>query len=262
MDICGLQFNLTWENRAANFAAVAQLLSQATPALAPGSLLVLPELFASGFSMDVSRAADSAAAETEHFLAALAQQYRVTVLGGVARQLPCGRGANEALAFDPSGTLLCRYRKIHSFSPVGENHAYQAGSALAHFSWNGFRVAPLICYDLRVPEVFRASPADLFCVIASWPDRRQNHWSTLLQARAIENQAFVLGLNRCGSDPHASYAGGSLLLDPQGHILAAAGDSPVLLRTAISPDTATAWRAAFPALRDRRRDLFPSAPPA
>lgn len=260
MEICGLQFNPAWEDRAANWATVAQLLREASPALAPGSLLVLPELFASGFSMDVSRTADSAAAETEHFLAALAQQHRVTVLGGVARQLPCGRGANEALAFDPSGQLLCRYRKIHSFSPAGESEAYLAGSSLAHFPWNGFQVAPLICYDLRFPEVFRASSADLFCVIASWPDRRQNHWSTLLQARAIENQAFVLGLNRCGTDPHASYAGGSLLLDPQGHTLAAAAAAPTLLRAAISPETAATWRAAFPALRDRRRDLFPSSP--
>ena len=256
MDICGLQFDLAWEDRAANHAAVTRLIDEA--ALAPGSLLVLPELFASGFTMNVARAADTTAAETEHFLASLAQRHHLTVLGGVGRQLPNGRGANEALAFDPSGNLLCRYRKIHSFSPAGENQAYQAGSALAHFPWNGFTVAPLICYDLRFPEVFRASPADLFCVLASWPERRHHHWTTLLQARAIENQAFVLGLNRCGSDPHAHYAGGSLLLDPQGDILAAAAAAPALLRAPISPHPAASWRAAFPAQRDRRRDLFPS----
>ena len=261
MELCALQLDLVWEDRAANFGAVTKVLAEGVPALAPGSLLVLPEMFSSGFSINVSQAADSPAAETEVCLASLARQHGIYVLGGLARQLPDGKGANEAVAFSPDGALVARYRKIHSFSPAGEAQAFTAGSDVVTFQWNGFTVAPVICYDLRFPELFRAAcaaGADLFCVMSNWPDRRQHHQSLLLRARAIENQAFVLGVNRCGSDPHFNYAGGSALIDPHGGILTEAGSTPTLLRATISPQTAAAWRAEFPALRDRRTDLFPA----
>ena len=262
MELCALQFDLTWEDRAANFAAVQAALEEATPRLPANSLLVLPEMFSSGFSMNVPQAADTPAAETEVFLAGLAREHQIFVLAGLARQLPDGTGANEAVAFAPDGTLLVRYRKIHSFPPAGEAHAFTAGSEILTFHWNGFTVAPAICYDLRFPELFRAATAagaDLFCVIANWPDRRQGHWTTLLQARAIENQAFVLGVNRCGTDPHFTYPGASALIDPHGVTLTQASSSPTLLRLTISPETAATWRGDFPALRDRRTDLFPAA---
>lgn len=269
MELAALQFDLHWENRAANFDAVRSALGQSSPPLAQGSMLILPELFATGFTMNVASAADTAAAETEVFLRELAISHKITVLGGVLRKLPDGSGANEALAFGPDGSLLCRYRKIFPFSPSGEKGAFTAGTKIHTFSWNGFTVAPLICYDLRFPEAFRAATAagaDLFCVMANWPDRRQAHWTTLLRARAIENQAFVLGVNRSGTDPFFHYAGGSMILDPQGATLAeatpetagASADAPPaqLLRATISPETTASWRAQFPALRDRRPDLF------
>lgn len=263
MELSALQLHLAWESRAENFSAVSAAVAAAGPVLAPGSLLVLPEMFSSGFSMNVSQAADTAAAETEVFLAGLARQSGIYVLGGLARQLSDGKGANEALAFSPEGTLLARYRKIHSFSPAGESQAFTAGSEIVTFPWNGFTVAPVICYDLRFPELFRAATAagaDLFCVIANWPDRRHHHWTTLLKARAIENQAVVVGVNRSGTDPHFSYAGGSVILGPQGEILAEASSSPAptLLRSSISPEITAAWRHDFPALRDRRTDIFPA----
>ena len=261
MELCALQLDLVWEDRAANFAAVTKALSEATPFLPRGSLLVLPEMFSSGFSMNLLHAADTPAAETENFLATLAGEHGIYVLGGLARQLHDGTGANEAVAFCPDGTLIARYRKIHSFSPAGEAGAFTAGSEIITFPWNGFIVAPVICYDLRFPELFRAATAagaDLFCVISNWPDRRQHHKSLLLRARAIENQAFVLGVNRCGSDPHFTYAGASALIDPHGEILTEACSVPTLLRATISPQAAVDWRAQFPALRDRRTDLFPA----
>jgi omega-amidase len=260
MQLCALQFDLAWEDRAANFAIMEAALSTTDSPLLPGSLIVLPEMCSSGFSMNLPRAADTAA-ETQDFLSNLARRHHVYLLGGIARQLPDGTGANEATAFGPDGSLLARYRKIHSFSPAGEAGAFTAGSQVVTFAWNGFTVAPVICYDLRFPELFRAATAagaDLFCVIANWPDRRHHHWTTLLKARAIENQAVVLGVNRTGTDPHAAYAGGSLLLGPQGEILAEAGSDPQLLRAVITPQITADWRGQFPALRDRRPDLFPA----
>lgn len=270
MELAALQISLHWEDRAANFDTVRAALSHAAPALVPGSLLVLPELFATGFTMNVETAADTDAAETEVFLRELAHTHQITAVGGVLRRLPDGSGANEAVAIGPDGGLLCRYRKIFPFSPSGEADAFTAGKEIRTFAWNGFTVAPLICYDLRFPEAFRAAAAagaDLFCVMANWPDRRHAHWTTLLRARAIENQAFVLGVNRSGTDPYFHYAGGSMILDPQGATLAEAGPEsaaaaadappPRLLRATIVPETTASWRAQFPALRDRRPDLFP-----
>lgn len=224
-----------------------------------GSLLVLPELFATGFSMNPQRVGEEEQGPTEEFLAELAVQYRSTVLGGVCRKLVQGKGGNEAVAFGPDGTRLCRYRKIHSFSPAGETEAYEAGNSVVTFPWNGFKVAPLICYDLRFPEVFRAAStqgADFLIVISSWPERRQHHMTVLLQARAIENQAYVLGVNRTGEDPHFTYQGGSVLFGPQGEILAEAGSAEGFLTAEVSPTLPAQWRKDFPALRDRRTDLF------
>jgi predicted amidohydrolase len=125
------------------------------------------------------------------------------------------------------------------------------------FQWGGFTVAPFICYDLRFPEVFRAAVrkgADLIVVVASWPDPRHHHWTTLLKARAIENQAAVIGVNRAGTDPMFRYAGGSLILGPQAEVLAEAGEAPGCIRAEILPDMVADWRGKFPALRDRRPD--------
>jgi predicted amidohydrolase len=126
------------------------------------------------------------------------------------------------------------------------------------FPWGGFTVAPFVCYDLRFPEIFRvatARGADLFAVVANWPNRRHYHWSTLLRARAIENMAGLIGVNRAGTDPEFTYAGGSAILGPQAEVLAEASDAPGFLKAELTPEIVADWLASFPALRDRRSDI-------
>jgi predicted amidohydrolase len=255
MEIIGIQTDIAWEDRDTNFARVNAML--ATIRVAPESLIVLPELFATGFTMDVTRTADTAARETEVFLSDLAKRLRCNVLGGVARRTN-GKAANEAVMCDPDGRTVMRYRKIHPFSLAGEGQHYQAGDLVATFECGGFTLAPFICYDLRFPEVFRAAAelgADFFVVIANWPAPRIYHWTTLLKARAVENLAYVVGINRAGADPSHSYPGKSMIVSPQGETLAEADGGPCILRATCSPRTVADWRLAFPALRDRRRQF-------
>ncbi len=251
-----VQLNIEWENRAANFARVEALL-QATPPPA-GSLVVLPEMFATGFSMNVDTVRETQAQETARFLAELARRRQVFVTGGLVDAEAAearGRPGNLSVTFDPSGREVARYAKLQPFTPGGESQHYHAGSKIASWSWQGFTVAPFVCYDLRFPEHFRAAAragAELITVIANWPAGRIQHWVTLLQARAIENQAYVAGVNRCGTDPQLSYCGRSLIVSPRGGILADAGHGESVVHAPIDRDALLSYRRDFPFLRDMR----------
>lgn len=254
MNVHLVQFDIVWENKAANHGKVRSLLAGAAPV--PGSLIVLPEMFSTGFSMNLRITAQGAEREDEVFLASLAQEHQCAVTGGVVSPVEGGMARNESVTFAPDGSLLGRYVKMQPFLPGGEGEGHAAGSEVIIFPWGGFSVAPLICYDLRFPEHFRAAVrrgADLFVVIASWPVKRHHHWLTLLQARAIENLACVIGVNRTGTDPHLSYNGRSVVVSPHGHIIADAGEGEGVVTAKIDAAEVARWREQFPALRDMRQ---------
>ena len=253
MNIICCQLDIVWEDKGANLAKVQKLLAQANPVA--GSLVVLPEMFATGFSMNVTGICEGTPPEVELFVGETARRQRVFLLAGVVNRGPDGRGRNEAVVFGPDGQLVARYAKIHPFSCGGETQHYAAGSELATFDWSGCRVAPFICYDLRFPEIFRSAVrrgTQLFAVIANWPAKREHHWVALLQARAIENQAYVVGVNRCGSDPQQAYGGRSLVVDPQGQVVLDAGAGETVVSADVDLEALRAWRRDFPALRDMR----------
>jgi predicted amidohydrolase len=259
MDIIGLQWNLAWEEKEVNFAQVEALTAAAKPE--PGALVVLPEMFATGFSMNVPKIGevDASGGETAAFASSLARKYSVNVLAGVVTKSPTGRGYNEAVLFEPGGREAARYRKMHSFNLAGEGDFYDAGPGPVLWRGAGLVVAPFICYDLRFPEAFRLAAqagAELFVVIANWPSSRVEHWRLLLRARAIENQAFVVGVNRCGADPHQRYPGASLVVDPRGTIVAELDENEGVLRARVDQDTVRKCRRDFPFLTDLRSDLF------
>jgi omega-amidase len=254
--VAGCQLDIAWEDKAANHARVRALLdAQPLPA---GSLLLLPEMFATGFSMNVAHVGEGPEGETSRFLADLARERRLTVVAGLVSQTPSGRGRNEAVVFGEDGLERTRYCKLHPFSYSGEPEHYDRGEGVVTFEWSGAMVAPFVCYDLRFPEAFRAAVrrgTQIFAVIANWPTGRESHWTTLLRARAIENQAFVVGVNRCGRDPNVAYPGRSLILDPRGEVLADGGPHEGIVRAEIDLDALNAYRRTFPALADMRTDL-------
>jgi omega-amidase len=257
MTVALCQLDIAWEDKAANHERVEALLDEAR--LPPGTLLVLPEMFATGFSMNVAAIAEGDERPTEGFLACLASWRGLTVVGGVVTRDECGRGRNEAIAISPERAELARYHKLHPFSYGDETRHYAAGEQIALFRWDEFTVAPFVCYDLRFPEIFRHAVlrgAEVLVVIANWPARREEHWLTLLRARAIENQAYVVGVNRCGHDPKLAYSGRSQIIGPRGEIIADAGEREGIVTATLDRDALLVWRREFPALEDLRREFL------
>lgn len=249
MKIIGCQWDLVWEDPEANYARAEALLAS----VAGADLIVLPEMFSSGFSMNVERIAEFSPSRSEEFLKAMASLKNSAVAGGLVRHEEGEKASNELIAFHPGGGELGRYQKNRTFRYTGESEFYENGEDVSVWEWRDWRVATFICYDLRFPELFRratARGAELLVVVASWPTVRVEHWVTLLRARAIENQAYVVGVNRCGRDPNLEFPGRSLVIDPWGEIVADAGGSEGLLEAEIDLEKLRTWREEFPALQD------------
>ena len=149
---------------------------------------------------------------------------------------------------------------MYPFTPMGEDQVHTRGKSTKTFHVEGFQLSPILCYDLRFPELFRMNivqGANLFVVIASWPKVRINHWHTLLQARAIENQAYVIGLNRTGKDPNHNYSGSSRIIDPTGKTVMEMKGKEEVASTKLDRNLVDEWRDKFPVLKDIREDLLP-----
>jgi predicted amidohydrolase len=250
--VAALQFDIVWEDKQANFATVRRLLEQAR--IPRDSLVALPEMFATGFSMKVDTIAEPYGGETEQFLAETAKQFGIHLVAGAAMRGKDGKARNKALVFSPEGKLLAYYAKMRPFAPGGEKDFYEAGKTVTSFRWGDHNVSPFVCYDLRFPELFReaakAQRPELFVVIASWPEKRILHWIRLIQARAIENQAYVLAVNRIGNDPYYEYPGRSVIVDPNGEIVADAGSKEGCITAQLDFQNLQKYRSGLPFLED------------
>ena len=253
MNLFCCQHDIVWEDKAANYAKVLALLRAAS--VPPGTLVLLPEMFACGFSMNVAAVAEEQGGATEQFLANTAREFGVHLLAGVVTRGAGGRGRNECVTFSPEGKLLARYCKMQPFTLGGETACYEAGARTVVFPCGEIAIAPFICYDLRFPEVARAAAAQrphLMTFIANWPNTRLHHWWRLLQARAIENQCYVAGVNRIGNDPRFQHSGRTMIVDPHGEILADAENKECVIQAKIDPAWLAEYRKSFPALDDIR----------
>ncbi len=238
-------------------------VSALTAALKPGkpALLVLPELFSTGY-LEVSSPASmppGLAEADRQFLSGLAERTGAWVAGSTVETGPAGADGNlgyrnTSLLFGPDGSEQAAYRKVHPFSYGGEDRLFERGREIVTFTIEGWVVQPSICYDLRFPELYRAGSSrgvHLILVQANWPEARHLHWETLLRARAIENQAYVAGVNCVGTQGELRFAGGSVIFSPKGEIVAQGDASECLVRGKIDLETCKQWRKHFPALRDR-----------
>ena len=247
-----VQFDIAWENKPANFARVRRLLEQAH--VPPDSLIAFPEMFATGFSMNAKAIAEAYGGETEGFLGQTAKEFGIYLVAGAAMRGKSGQARNKALVFSPEGKLIAWYAKMRPFTPGGEKDSYTPGHAVAGFRWRDCTVSPFVCYDLRFPELFReaakAHRPELFVVIANFPEKRIHHWVRLLQARAIENQAYVLAVNRIGKDPYYEYCGRSMIVDPDGEIVADAGAKEGCITVNLDLVRLRKYRSGLPFLED------------
>ncbi|MDP7069774.1 MAG: nitrilase-related carbon-nitrogen hydrolase [Phycisphaerales bacterium] len=254
MRIHCVQFDIVWENKDANHLQIERLLDDSQPEA--GDLIVLPEMADVGFSFALDRIVDE---RSEAWASSLAAQWRCWIVHGWPVLGADGRGRNVSGLIGPNGEVIGLAEKMHPFTLGISGSPYSPGDRVRVFDVAQTLLCPLTCYDLRFPEAFRVGMrmgAEVFTVIANWPQQRSDHWRALLQARAIENQAVVIGCNRTGSDPTFRYAGGSLIIDPQGIVLAEGGDQPTVLTAELDVDSLRAWRASFPALQDVREDLL------
>jgi omega-amidase len=252
MRVTLVQQPLLWHDPQGNRERFAQLLAGLAGST---DLIVLPETFTTGFSMEVERLAEPAAGPTTEWMRQLARRLDAAITGSVITAAG-GRYFNRLLWVEPDGTLRS-YDKRHLFRMGREHEHFSPGGEPWCTAWRGLRVCPLVCYDLRFPVFSRRRPAldhELLLYVANWPAARAYAWRALLVARAIENQSFVVGVNRVGADGAGiEHAGDSLVCDFLGQPLGEAGSAPAVLTVALDPQALRAWRERFPAHLDADR---------
>jgi predicted amidohydrolase len=254
--IAAVQHDIVWLDRGANFARLGPMIAEA--AAAGAELVVLTETFSTGFAFDTADLGEPEGGPSSTFLVEQARRHGVWVGGScpeVRADAPVDdrRPSNCFVLAGPDG-VVHRYRKIHPFSYAGEDRHVRAGDELVTVDIEGLRVSLFVCYDLRFADEFwqLADRTDVFLVPANWPASRGLHWRALLAARAIENQAYVVGVNRVGEGGGLAYAGDSCIIDPLGEVLAQAGNSERIVLADVSAAHVAATRVSFPFMADRR----------
>jgi predicted amidohydrolase len=240
---------LHWHDPGANRRHFAELLA---PLAGTTDLVVLPEMFTTGFTMEPGDLAETMPGPTTDWMSEQARRLDAAVTGSVIVTSAAGR-QNRLLFAQPDGHVS-HYDKRHLFRMGGEHKAFAPGRQSVVVDWRGFRVGLLVCYDLRFPVWSRRRPAfdyDLLLYVANWPSVRAYAWTQLLRARAIENQAYVLGVNRVGRDGHGvPHAGGSAAIDYLGQPLLELGNEPGTGTVTLSLDGLRQFREKFPAQLD------------
>jgi predicted amidohydrolase len=247
LELALIQTNLAWHDPAANRAHFEPMLEQARGA----DLIVLPEMFTTGFSMHSAELAEPEEGSTTRWLLEQAAKLNAVVTGSLIIRASDGSYRNRLLWARPDGSLA-HYDKRHLFRMAGEHKHYSAGAEQVVLELKGWRVRPLVCYDLRFP-VWSRDPqgTDLLLYTANWPAARRQHWNRLLPARAIENLCYVAAVNRVGEDGKGhAYAGDSQALDFQGDTLLAAGAADGVFRAGLSAAELRVYRERFPAHLD------------
>lgn len=252
MKIAAIQHDIVWEEPELTRDMVRPMIADA--AAQGAQLIVLSEMYATGFSMNPDRVAEDEGGPNEQFLVDQAVQHDAYLAASIAQRGPDGQYRNNAIIAAPDGRVVARYAKLHPFSYAGEHERYAAGTQFVTVQVADLRVSLFVCYDLRFADEFWALAAqtDLYVVPANWPQPRHEHWRTLLRARAIENQAYVLGVNRVGAAKDLPHAGGSALVDPMGARLFEGEAKPAVLVAEADTATVKQIRGDFPFLADRR----------
>ncbi|MCG8470869.1 MAG: carbon-nitrogen family hydrolase [Desulfobacterales bacterium] len=217
-------------------------------------LVVLPEMWSGGFDYDHLAELAQKTPDIVERLRAFAVRERLVIAGSLPEAVS-GGVANTLFVVDADGRLAGSYRKIHLFSPTGEDAYFMAGKKNEVISTSVGNIGPMICYDLRFPELARSlavKGAEILICPAQWPQAREGHWEALLKARAIENQCFVIGCNRVGRSGGLIFSGASQMVSPLGEVCGHAGSSDGELLTEIFRGTMDEFRSAVPCLEERR----------
>jgi omega-amidase len=242
-----IQTELHWEDKARNLAQFAELISAAKEET---DLIVLPEMFSTGFSMQPSTFAEQMDGATVEWMQQQAKAKEAVITGSII--INDGRKYyNRLIWAQPDGALF-HYDKRHLFGLSNEHEHYSAGKEKLIVEWKGWKICPLVCYDLRFPVWCRNTENyDLALFVANWPERRNMAWKNLLVARAIENQSYVAGVNRIGNDGNEIYhSGDSSLIDPMGDVVFTQADVPFVKTFILTKERLNYVREKLPFLND------------
>lgn len=255
LHITTVQTNLHWENKQANLLMLEEKISRAGKT----EIIILPEMFNTGFTMNAGKFAEPMEGDSVAWMHNMASKYRVIITGSLIIE-EGGLYYNRLVWMLPNGHFGF-YNKRHLFAYAGEDREFKPGNSRLIASVNGWKINLLVCYDLRFPvwsrqqvkkEGEKMEPEyDVLVYVANWPDKRSHAWRTLLTARAIENQCWVIGVNRVGKDGNdILYSGDSMVIDPLGEIVYQCKNEEAVNTISLSRENLQAVRDRFPFWKD------------
>ncbi|MFT9846344.1 carbon-nitrogen family hydrolase [Aneurinibacillus sp. REN35] len=243
-----------------NFEQAQKLVEQA--AKEKPDLIILPEMWNSGYALEKAQeVADKDGRRTRELFSALAKKHTAAIVAGsvLYEDTTSGNITNTMLVFDKQGQEIMRYDKLHLFRLMDEHLYLHAGDSFGVFELEGVVIGAMICYDLRFPQLSRQlvqRGASLLINVAQWPTPRVDHWKTLLAARAIENQSYMIAVNRCGKSRDTQFPGSSMVFGPWGEALLAGDDREQIYHIDIDIDKVAETRGKIPVFDDQRFDMY------
>jgi omega-amidase len=255
-----LQMDIAIGEPERNYSKLETLLQQAVQHEDKPDVLVIPEMWNTGYALDrIHELADPDGERTKALLSGFSREHGVNIVGGSVAEKRADGIYNTTYVFDREGRQVGSYSKIHLFRLMDEEKYLQAGGTVGRLELDGVPSGSMICYDIRFPELSRTlalGGAQVLFVPAEWPNPRLHHWRTLLQARAIENQMFVISCNRVGISGTTEFFGHSMVIDPWGEVLAEGDDREQIIRATIDLGLVEEVRKRIPIFEDRRPGLY------
>ncbi len=258
MKVACVQMDIRFGNPEENFLQVEKRIREA--ASLGGEIIVLPEMWNTAYALnELDELADKEGRKTKQLLTKLAKELHVHIIGGSVSTKRGESYYNTMYVVNKEGEVISQYDKAHLFNLMNEHLFLEAGNEKNLFSIQGAQMAGVICYDLRFPEWFRThalAGAKVIFVPAQWPSKRVDHWRTLLQARAIENQCYIVAVNRVGEDPDNEYNGHSMVVSPWGEVLWTAIDTEEIGIVELDMSVIEDIRKRMSVFQDRREELY------
>lgn len=248
------QIDIAWENSMENMKKIEVFIKKASQSNV--ELVLFPEMSLTGFTMDINKLLLSEE-QIINWIKSLAIDNKINIGLGFSIKVD-KKGKNKYTIVSESGDVLGIYTKIHPFTYSGEDDKYYKGNEICTCTINEFQITPFICYDLRFPEIFQIASrnSQIITVAASWPKSREEHWITLLKARAIENQCYVIGINRIGFGNGLEYNGKSIFVNPDGQILNEINSEEMLIVNDLKIEKIKEVKERFDIKKDRREELY------
>lgn len=255
-----LQMNIIPGKPEANREKAIEMINQALKVKTKPDILVLPEMWTTAYQLgDIAKICDQEGMPTNELIAAKSKEGRVNVVAGSYASMQDRKVFNTAYVFNRQGNNIAKYQKIHLFKLMDEHRYIESGKELCTFKLDGIKCGIIICYDLRFPELSRKLALEgikLLFVPAQWPAARLEHWTALLKARAIENQIFIIAVNRAGESQEDEFLGGSMVISPWGEVIAKAGYKEQILKAEINLSLIDTAKAKIDILGDRVPELY------